>query len=352
MKDHSICNNFTCCRLFDASTGGKTVAVVVPEWGANVIAMSFQAPEWAWPVPVLETVDIATISGTPTSYGIPILAPTPGRVGRNQNGKFAYRGGDYLISPSRHGFLRHLKWTIQEQSADSVTCCVDVSSSGSQDKEDTDLGDANRPFPFKFHAKTRITISHRKLQCELFLRNTGSDTQPLNVGWHPYLHRAGPCTVRIPARSRWKLDGRPEPTPTGDLIDVANDADFRNGRRLDSNEHWDDIFTNLDDEAGIVSCWVEEREAILRKDGETMSTAIRRLVNVKSGRTSARDRGFRNIQLFTPRGRNAISLEPLSAPPNALNLLAETCHPRADVCEVDPGEEIRFELAVAVDVLP
>lgn len=91
---------------------GVTSAVVAPEWGANVVGLTFQAHDWAGPIPILEAVDIATIAAKPTSYGVPILAPTPGRVGRNQNGRFRYQGKDYCISPTRHGFLRNLPWWI------------------------------------------------------------------------------------------------------------------------------------------------------------------------------------------------------------------------------------------------
>ena len=59
---------------------GVTTAVVAPCWGANVLALSYQSREWAWPIPVLEAVDIASIAAKPTSYGVPILAPTPGRA--------------------------------------------------------------------------------------------------------------------------------------------------------------------------------------------------------------------------------------------------------------------------------
>src|SRR4051812_9289378 len=60
---------------------GTTSAVVVPSWGANVLALALQHPDLTWPIQLLESVDLATIALKPTSYGVPLLAPTPGRVG-------------------------------------------------------------------------------------------------------------------------------------------------------------------------------------------------------------------------------------------------------------------------------
>jgi len=329
----------TVCFLDHRDDVGRTTVIVAPQWGANVIGFAYQQKDWAWPIPILEAVDPATIAMKPTSYGMPILAPTPGRVGRNQSGVFTYRGRRYNVKPARHGFLRNLLWAVAEQDETSVSCVVDVNPPV--------VPAEGEAFPFDFRAVYDVEVGPGALSCKLRLINTGQSTQPLNVGWHPYLHSTGPCTVRIPARSRWELDGEQEPTPTGEIREVAGPDDFRDGRSLGPNEHWDDVFTDLSSEEGHVSCWLEGDAAVLAKDGKQLTYRVRRGINMDT--PSGRVRPLRNVQLFTPQGRQAISLEPLSAPPNALNLLAEG-HERADVCEVEPGEEVVFELTVHVRV--
>ena len=58
--------------------------------------------------------------------------------------------------------------------------------------------------------------------------------------------------------------------------------------------------------------------------------------------------GIRHLQLYTPPGRPAISLEPLSCPPNAINLWSKGCE-GIDLCELEPGEDATFRISVFVD---
>lgn len=270
---------------------------------------------------------------------MPILAPTPGRVGSNQNGTFRYDGQDYLIKPSRHGFLRDMPWQIFEKLPNAITCFVSI-------KPEQFLA-TKGVFPFDFQAKYRIRVTHQCLHCKIKIRNGGDNKQPIGVGWHPYLHRSGPCTVYIPARLRWELDHAEEPTPTGILKQVSGKDDFRYGRFLDREEHWDDVFTGLVSNNRIVSCYIDEQTEILTKTGQR-SGFVRRSVNLLHDTICHGSVPMRHMQLFTPKGRNAICLEPLSSPPNAINLLAQA-HPRSDVCEIAPGEEASFQMDVRFD---
>lgn len=49
------------------------------------------------------------------------------RVGVNQCGRFGYRGKEYSITPTRHGFLRNLKWHVRDHGVNTITCTVAVS---------------------------------------------------------------------------------------------------------------------------------------------------------------------------------------------------------------------------------
>lgn len=331
---------FSLHRLTQRSEAGTTRAVVAPAWGAGVVALSVQRPDWAWPVPVLEAVDVATLAAKPTSFGIPLLAPAPGRTGRDQSGLFRYRGEEYRLAPPRHGFLRNLAWEVTRRSADEIVCTVEVRPEGE--------GPGRYGFPYRFRAEHRVRAAPGELRSRLRLTNTGERTQPLNAGWHPYLHCEGEGTVSLPAAGRWQLDGRPEPIPTGRVLAVARDDDFRAGRRLKPDERWDDVFTDLAADAeGIAHCWVEERSRLLGRDGTETLWRLRRFVRFSTAGASE-PRPIRHVQLYLPPGRRAVAIEPLSAPPDALNLLARG-HERADVCELEPGESAAFEIAVGLE---
>jgi hypothetical protein len=79
----------TAFELQHRDSGSCTRAKVAPAWGCNVVAFDFRSIEWASSVRVLEAVDIATVAAKPGGYGMPILAPTAGRVGD--------RGSDRLV---------------------------------------------------------------------------------------------------------------------------------------------------------------------------------------------------------------------------------------------------------------
>lgn len=332
--------DFYCLAHLGAS--GITRAIVIPSWGANIVAYSFQEHGWTCPISVLEKVDMFALTLKPTSYGVPILAPTPGRVGRNQSGLFEYEGVEYRVSPSRHGFLRDVPWEVSRYSAEELTCETSFS--------DKNHREPHMSFPYDFCATYEIRVLDQSLDLKLVLLNTGECVQPLNAGWHPYLQRSSHCRVCIPASERWELDGNPEPVPTGRILDVSGNDDFRRGRWLSADEHWDDIFTGLKGEQGSVSCWVEEDTMVRVGHKRSAPVRVRRSVNFVYEDANA-FRGIPNVQLYTPPGREAISIEPISSPPNAINLLS-TGHEKAHVCEVAPGENVTFGITISLAVSP
>jgi aldose 1-epimerase len=323
-------------RIQHVDPAGTTLAVVVPEWGANVIGFSYHPAELRWPVPFLEPVDLAAVAAKPTSYGIPVLAPTPGRVGRERGGVFRYRGAEYRLAHAQHGFVRHLPWNVLAHTPAAISCGLAVHPTDSPDS-----------FPFEFEVEQRIEIAERRLDMRIVFRNTSHRLQPISVGWHPYLHRQPTCRVRVPAARLWQLDDRAKPTPTGALVPVTGASDFRHARTLGPDEVWDETFTALTAENGVASCWVEDEPLLVGCDDQLVAAIVRRTVEVSP--QDGASCGLRHIQLYTPPGRPAIAVEPFSSPPNALNLLAEGVS-HVDVRELAPGEEASFQMALGLSV--
>jgi galactose mutarotase-like enzyme len=340
MTSKQTIGGVSCYRLTARDDTSLTTATVVPEWGANVIGFSFQEHDWAWPVPVLEAVDVSSVSLKPSSYGMPILAPTPGRVGPNQSGVFTYRGKQYQITPTRHGFLRTMAWQPAEYTGASIACIVTIHPG---------LFKSNAAFPFELHARHDLAVMPRSLRSQVSVTNAGTTAVPIAVGWHPYLHRSGACTVSLPAAARWELDGQPEPTPTGRILPVDDQNDFRSGRAVGVEEHWDDVFTELAVRDGIASCWAQETTNILRRDQSWVTMIAQRQIDIPVQTSDKNHWQIANVQLYTPRGRSAICIEPLSSPPDAINLLARG-HERHNICELAPDQTISFEITMRIAI--
>ena len=250
-------------------------------------------------------------------------------------------GVQYRANPARHGFLRDSRWSVVNAAKDAISCSLEVHP-GSLAGESA--------FPFEFDAKYSICLGIQELKCVLTITSRAKYKQPLSVGWHPYLARDGHCEIHIPARARWRLDGEAEPTPTGELLSVSGQDDFRDGRVISNLEHWDDIFTDLTASGEDAHAWSDEYSANEMHETGRWRTRIRRRVSVPAVGNSRRGViSMPEMQLYTPQGRAAICLEPLSAPPNAVNLGAVLGH-RADSIDLLPGETRQFEIRVTLEL--
>lgn len=315
-------------RLTHTSDAGTTVGIVAPSWGANIVGFAFQPKALLWPISFLETVDIASLAAKPTSYGAPVLAPTPGRTGASRPGAFRFDGREYRMAHARHGFLRSLPWSVADRTPSSITCVLEVRPAES-------LG----TFPFELRVEHRVEVGGGRLDARLTFRNIGTRDQPICAGWHPYLQRDPSCRLHIPASSFWELDGSEEPVPTGRLVPVSGTSDFRGGRQLQAGEHWDMTFTELAMEAGLATCRLDSEIRALRTGGEPSRVGVRRLVQS----------GLANIQLYTAPGRAALAVEPFSSPPNAINLLAGG-HAHSGVRRLGPGDETSFAMTLRLAI--
>lgn len=315
---------------------GVTRASVVPAWGANLVRFGYRQSEWASEISALETVDADALAASPTSFGMPLLAPTPGRVGRNQSGRFRYRGLEYAIAPSRHGMVRQAPWRVVEQGESELRLETEIEG----------------PAPFHFRATHQVSLGERLLRSRVGLENIGQRMQPLNVGWHPYLRRPpGPCEVSIPAAGRWVLDDELEPTPTGEIESVGADrVFFAPPRFLESGDHWDDVFTGLEATDGLAVCWIESEESVALDSGAERRVTVRRVVEVPTGPADRSLAPVPHVQLYTPPGREAISIEPLSSVPDAINLAGRGVE-ETGLCEVPPGGRIAFEIALRLEIV-
>lgn len=326
------------------SASGTTQAVVAPDWGANVLGFSFRSNDWQWPVPILETADLSAISLQPASYGIPLLSPNPGRTGRNQSGEMLFQGRRYKLRRARHGLLRHARWTAEPVGTDRIVCTAQIRPATRSDDEMQD-------FPFCFDAVYEISVSAATLDLSLKLTNTGKADQPLDAGWHPYFASDEEPMVVIPASARWELFPDPEPTPTGRLCPLPSGVSFSAGHRIQRDELWDDVF-RLDEpdveRDGSCMSWIDSARGVLFKSGRIERLPLRRWIKTRVRAESGRSAPVPQMQLYTPIGRQAVCLEPLSAIPNAINLSGTNADMRISFNTVSPGASIRFHISLGL----
>ena len=244
-----------------------------------------------------------------------VLVPWPNRV---RDGRWLLGGAaqqlaitDPATNSANHGLLATTRYRIGERTADSVTMHARL--------------DSPPGYPFVLATSVRYRLHPAGLDALHVLVNESDRRAPVALGVHPYL-RAGDADeprIRLPARERLVLDERH--LPTGERRSVAGTPfDLRAGVPQRSAP-WHASYTALDRAAdGTV-------RADLSADGH--------------GRTTLRaDASFVALQLYIDRDRTppAIAIEPMTAPPDALNS-------GEGLRWLEPGERAEFRWGIDSD---
>lgn len=252
----------------------------------------------------------------PMGCGI-VLAPWPNRV---RDGRWTWNGAEQLLDISErgtgnasHGLLRNVAYELRERAADgaSVTLGAFIAP--------------QHGWPFRLDTEVTyalevdgLTITHRA-------RNLGDEEAVWAVGAHPYLrvgeHDPDTLSVRVSGASRLRVDGQKIPVET---LPVDAASDLRVARPV-ADLDLDLAFGDL----GIPAGGRADVAELAAPDGARV--------------TIWHDAAFGWCQSYTPRnfprptagdpdavGR-AIALEPMTAPPDALNS-------GVDLVRLAPGE--------------
>jgi aldose 1-epimerase len=220
------------------------------------------------------------------------LLPWPNRI---RDGRYTFGGTEQqlaLTEPERHnaihGLVRHVVWTVTEQTADSVTHQVRVYPEPG--------------WPGILEATITHTVSERGLQVVVHATNIGKTDVPFGYAAHPYLSvgeaAVDDVSVTVPASSYLEVDDRLLPLRVSPVEGTEND--LRSGAPLGTTV-LDTAFTDLlrdEDGRWRVKLVLGERHAELW--GDTTMTWI---------------------QVFTGEHRRdiALAVEPMTCGPNAFN---------------------------------
>jgi aldose 1-epimerase len=236
----------------------------------------------------VEDLEAAATRGT--TAGIPFLYPWANRLAEPRYSVLGRQVVLDLSSPllhlDEHGLPMHgvpwslLPWTVTEARQDFVLAQLEWSSS-----------DLLAIFPFRHRVELAVTIDPGSLTLETTLAADPEGAVPVSFGFHPYL--------RIPelSRAEWRLELPPMRKLTLDSrgIPTGDEQPFDGfNARLGENS-FDDGFA-------------------LTEERTSFSVA-------GAGRIVSVDllEGYRFGQVFAPKDKDYIALEPMTAPANALN---------------------------------
>jgi aldose 1-epimerase len=259
--------------------------------------------------------DLETAAAKGSTAGIPLLHPWANRLADSH---YRAAGREVNLDPSspllhldEHGLPMHgvpwsqLAWKVTEARQDALSAQLDWTSS-----------DLLAIFPFRHRLEITATLRPDGLVLDTSLVASPDGPVPVSFGFHPYfglpeLPRAQ-WRLELPAMSRLVLDGRGIPTGEEEAFD-GFDAQL-------GETNFDDCFALLDGSTSVA-----------------LSGAGRRItVEFLSG--------YGYTQVFAPKGKDYVALEPMTAPTSALTS-------GFGLHLVEPGGEFRSAFRIRVDTL-
>jgi aldose 1-epimerase len=263
---------------------GDLQAIFLPGHGMLGASLRHQGVE------VLGRVeDLATAAKNGSTAGIPLLYPWANRLagphyraaGREVNLDLS----SPLLHLDNHGLPMHgvswslLAWKVTEARQDFLAARLDWSSS-----------DLLAIFPFRHKLEMAATLRLDSLTIETVLIAAGDGPVPVSFGFHPYfglpeLPRSE-WRLELPVMRRLLLDQRGIPTGGEETFD-GFDARLK-------DVHFDDGFGLLKEQSSFVI------------EGAGRRITVEFLT------------GYPYVQVFAPKDKDYIALEPMTAPTNAL----------------------------------
>jgi galactose mutarotase-like enzyme len=354
-----------------------TEAWVVPSIGANCVALHVPLPNGGGTAHLLSTPkSAAALRGHPTGTGFPILSPHPG----SNRAPFTWRGRTYQPPGGRerlagHGFAAGAAWEVVRSDSSSLVCRLDTRT--------LDPAAAWWSWPFTLTATHRVGPGALTLSLEL--DNLAEDPAPIMFGLHPYF------PLRFVTPRAVQEAGGPGGLPTAADLAGDEEAGARQSCRV-----WVEADTLWDLERGsatgasrpVSELWDTRRPRSL---ADLAETAVRAGVAQPGGRmpvllygnrealdgalaeddpaapggvtsgvadtssglamTLETSRAFGTVALYTPPAHAAVSLEPRSALPDALTLVAADARLPTGLRTVVPGRPWRAWARVSLAAL-
>ncbi len=248
-----------------------------------------------------------------TTYGIPILFPTPNRT---KNSVFIFEGKEY---PAKiHGIARKAPFWITEFKEDKtgayLEACLKI----------TERDPLFQEYPFLYMLKIKIALKGQKLHYIYEVINEGNCNMPFGFGLHPFFSRLSDSdSVSVQGKSVMEKDKNK--IPTGRLISVVNTPyDLLEGQKI-NNLDLDDVYTDLKGDKKAVVSYPDFRIDI---------TA---------------DPSFSHMVVYTPDKENFFCVEPQTCSTDAINLYEHGEKRKAGLIILPPDESKTGEVIFGFD---
>lgn len=247
-------------------------------------------------------VPFAADEAPPITHGA-VLAPWPNRL---EGGRYRHDGHVYqlpLDEPERnnaiHGLVRDREWTLESVTDRDVRLRCDI--------------DGEPGYPFAVRLTIRYVLAVAGLTVELTAANTGEETAPFGVGFHPWLspgaYTVDECRLLVPADRWYECDERLLPRA---VKEIPPALDFSTWRTL-GETRLDDCFSTPPDvsDATGPAAVVRSRAGLASPDGciaEVWMESPLVYWQVCTGDLPEAGRYY----------RSGVAVEPMTCPPNAL----------------------------------
>jgi aldose 1-epimerase len=192
-----------------------------PDLGCSIAGL------WLDDLPVLRSTEPGDLATSRLSGCFP-LAPYSNRLGYR---RFRWGGVDHTTAAnydegnphSVHGVAWQRPWAVVGQSA------------GEAEFQLVHAPDAHWPFPFDL--RQRFVLTPAALEVHLVFTNSGTQPQPVGLGWHPYFPKRPRSRLHIQLTDRWESDASglptrrvPQPGIDADIAHLAFDHCFEGWR--------------------------------------------------------------------------------------------------------------------------
>jgi aldose 1-epimerase len=263
---------------------GDLQAVFLPEHGMLGASLRHKGVE------ILRRVaDLKAAAARGSSAGIPLLYPWANRLSepryRVQEQQVVLDRSSPLLHFDEHGLPMHgvpwplLRWVESEARQDFMAAQLDWFSS-----------DLLALFPFRHRVKLAVTLRPDGLILETTVVASSAGPVPVSFGFHPYFGFAEPSRVKwhleLPAMRKLLLDDRG--IPTGD------EESFGGFNAELGDNSFDDGFA------------LTEERTTFSVAGANCKISVELLA------------GYQYAQVFAPKDKDFIALEPMTAPASAL----------------------------------
>lgn len=251
---------------------------IYPDLGASLQSLRVKNVEIIYGIDsLLEPSDVYTV------HPSALLFPFPGRI---ENGRYSYDKKQYHLKQNEqnranaiHGLVAHQSFALKHSKAKKNEAILSFLYASKN---------AANGFPFDFNFSIHYTFTNDQVLLNFEIQNTGTNTFPFALGWHPYFKcdKLPQCILNFQTSKEVLCDE--EMIPLGKK-EVGNFQDFKI-----SNTHFD-------------TCYVLNENS------------INFITNKYTAQIQVESNNQHYLQLFTPCSRNCLAIEPMTCMPNAFN---------------------------------